>query len=107
MMGRCLNKNTRYLIVRSTRTYTMTILVVRKSMIHLLIVSTLLIKIWTKRYRVLLSVRSQGIDRSASLLTGLLAGEAAGQGVGAVEKLSGRKLTDTQRAGVVGGLGAR
>ena len=50
--------------------------------------------------------RSGGIDRSASLLTGLLAGEAAGQGVGAVEKLSGRKLTDTQRAGVVGGLGA-
>ena len=50
--------------------------------------------------------RQGGIDRSASLLTGILAGEAAGQGVGAVEKLTGRKLTDTQRAGVVGGLGA-
>jgi hypothetical protein len=53
-----------------------------------------------------IEAREGGIDRSASLLTGLLAGEAAGQGVGAVEKLTGRKLTATQRAGVVGGLGA-
>jgi hypothetical protein len=41
---------------------------------------------------------------SASLLTGLLAGEAANQGVGAVEKLSGRKLTDTQKTLGTGGL---
>jgi hypothetical protein len=53
-----------------------------------------------------IEVRQGGIDRSASLLTGLLAGEAANQGVGAVEKLTGRKLSDTQRTGVVGGLGA-
>jgi hypothetical protein len=53
-----------------------------------------------------IEVRQGGIDRSASLLTGLLAGEAANQGVGAVEKLTGRKLSDTQRSGVVGGLGA-
>jgi len=50
--------------------------------------------------------RQGGIDRSASLLTGLLAGEAAGQAVSGVEGLTGRKLTETQRAGVVGGLGA-
>lgn len=51
-----------------------------------------------------LEVRSGGIDRSASLLTGLLASSAAGYAVSAGEKATGKKLTDTERAGAVGGL---
>lgn len=52
-----------------------------------------------------MEVRQGGVDRSASLLTGLLASSAAGYAVAAGEKASGKRLTDTERAGTVGGLG--
>ena len=52
-----------------------------------------------------IEVRKGGIDRSASLLTGLLASSAAGYAVAGAEKATGKQLTDTQRAGAVGGLG--
>jgi hypothetical protein len=49
-------------------------------------------------------VRQGGVDRSASLLTGLLASSAASYAVAAGEKATGKQLTDT-RASAVGGLG--
>jgi len=52
-----------------------------------------------------LEVRQGGVDRSASLLTGLLASSVAGYAISGAEKATGKKLTDTQRAGAVGGLG--
>jgi hypothetical protein len=52
-----------------------------------------------------MEVRQGGVDRSASLLTGLLASSAASYAVSAGEKATGKQLTEPQRAAAVGGLG--
>lgn len=51
-----------------------------------------------------IDIRQGGIDRSASLLTGLISGKIAQKGVSSIESLTGRKLTDTQKTVAQGGL---
>lgn len=51
-----------------------------------------------------IDIRQGGIDRSTSLLTGLISNKIAQKGIGSIESLTGKKLTDTQKTVAQGGL---